>query len=42
MKTEMLFGAITLLIIVTTVGVMAYKHDRDINKSQEEINEKDK
>jgi hypothetical protein len=30
----------TLLVIVTAVGIMAYKHDRDIRKSQDEINKK--
>jgi hypothetical protein len=30
----------TLLVIVTVVGIMAYRHDRDIRKSQDDINKK--
>jgi hypothetical protein len=39
-EVEIIAAVVTLLVIVSIVGVMAYKHDREIRKSQDEINKK--
>jgi hypothetical protein len=31
----------TLLVIVTAVGITAYRHDREVKKTQREINKKE-
>lgn len=38
---DVIVAVSTLLVIVTAVGIMAYRHDREIRKSQKEINKED-
>jgi len=36
MGTNILIGVITILVIVFTVGIMAYKHEREVNEEKNE------
>lgn len=38
---DIIVAVSTLLVIVTAVGIMAYRHDREIKKSQNEINKEE-
>jgi hypothetical protein len=38
---DIIVAVSTLFVIVTAVGIMAYRHDREIKKSQKEINKKE-
>ena len=38
---DVIVAVSTLLVIVTAVGIMAYRHDREIRKQQDEINKKE-
>lgn len=39
---DIIVAVLTLLVIVTAVGIMAYRHDREIKKEQDEINKNEK
>lgn len=38
---DVIVAVSTILVIVVAIGIMAYKHDREIRKSQKEINKED-
>lgn len=38
---DIIVAVSTLLVIVTAVGIMAYRHDREIRKAQDEINKEE-
>jgi len=39
---DVIVAVSTLLLIVTAVGIMAYRYDREIRKQQDEINKNQK
>jgi hypothetical protein len=37
---DVIVAVSTILVIVMAIGIMAYRHDREIKKQQDEINKK--
>ena len=37
---DVIVAVSTILVIVAAIGIMAYRHDREIRKTQDEINKK--
>jgi hypothetical protein len=37
---DVIVAVSTILVIVIAIGIMAYRHDREIKKQQDEINKK--
>jgi hypothetical protein len=37
---DIIVAVSTLVVIATALGIMAYRHDREIRESQDEINKK--
>ena len=39
---DIIVAASTILVMVTAVGIMAYRHDCEIKREQDEINKNEK